>query len=152
MCPDLLHDFTPTNDFTQTPCPRSVEHVSDILNLNLPPAIQHSMIVGSVGEGFALQFLGFLSVFESMIDPDYILQNPTTVEIPTDPSIVWAYCSALTYKANRQNFQSIIQFADRLQIEYNVAMVHYDILARKPELAETKDYINWIAKYQDYLH
>ena len=149
--PEMLWDFTPTNDFTNSPSPRTVVHVSDILNMNLPVTLQHSMIAGAIGNGFCNEFSGFLRLYQNMIDPDYIIQNPSTVEIPNDVSLIYAYMAALTYKAKKENFTKILTFAKRLPIEYNIKFVYYDLISKDKTLAETPAYIQWVNEYQNYL-
>ena len=51
--PDNLCKFTASADLVNCPVPRTWSHVAHILDLNLPANVQHSAIVGAVGEGAA---------------------------------------------------------------------------------------------------
>jgi hypothetical protein len=150
--PELLWDFMPSNDFINSPSPRTVEHVNDILNMELPRTVSNAMIYGSIGDGFSREFLGFLKLYDNMVDPDFIINNPEEVEIPNDnPSLIYAYMSALTYRVNPKNFDNIVKFARRLSTEYNVKLVHYDLIAKNPKLVNSKTYIDWVVDFQEYF-
>jgi molybdopterin synthase catalytic subunit len=142
--PEMLWDFKPTSDLVNSPSPRTAQHVSIILGMGMPRDLQFKAIVGAAGEGFATEFAGFISLFETLRDPDEILRDPMGVEIPEDnPSVVYAYCAALSARVSKKNIQSITSFASRLPPEFAVKLVQYDCLSKDPSIAETEAYTKW---------
>jgi hypothetical protein len=83
--PQLLHDFMPTNDLVNSPSPRTVASVGQMLNKQLPHTLEYAMIAGAAGEGFATEFKAFLEIFRQLPNPDMIVLSPDKVEVPEDP-------------------------------------------------------------------
>lgn len=148
MRPDLLHSFEPTADITNSPSPRTWKNLADIQSLALPAALEHSAFSGSVGEGAALEYLGFLKVFREMPSIDGILAAPSSAKIPTEPSALYAVSSALASKANENNLGRVFQYLARLndagRSEFSVLTIR-DALHRQPELCNSPDYIKAVS-------
>ena len=153
--PELLSQFTVSNELVNFPCPRTVENLSDILKMKFSSnIIKVAAIAGAVGEAFCLEFTSFLTVFNNIVSPDYILTNPETAEIPDNPSVIFAVTSALAYRANKSNLQAIMTYGDRFSsdmVDYVVKMIEKDTMSRHPELKETSEYLSWVVKYQEHL-
>lgn len=149
--PEMLSQFVVSNEIIGFPCPRTIEKVSKILDMNLSDFAKNVTIAGVAGLGFATEFQGFLRLFKDMVSPDYIIANPSSAEIPSNPSAMIAVTSALSYKANKDNLSAILTYGERLEPEYNVAMVEYGIMAKDVKLKETGEYVKWIQKNQRFL-
>lgn len=61
--PQLLFDFAPSVDITNSPCPRTVHNVGRLMQLGLPAELEFEAYSGSAGEGFAVELLGFLQIY-----------------------------------------------------------------------------------------
>ena len=145
-----LLDFKPTKDMTNSPCPRTWEHVSDILKHQYPQEAELEMISGSIGEGMAIEFMAFLKIARTLPDPDLIVLRPDVVEVPKDPSTLYALCGALTQRASEQNFTNIVRYANRLPADFSVMLI-VDTITKKKELIKTKAFIDWNLKHQNVL-
>jgi hypothetical protein len=140
MRPELLCDFKPTGDMKNSPCPRTWAHLSKLLNLNLPPAIESMAFAGAVGEGAAAEFTGFLQMFRSLpVNPDRILLDPENADVPKDPSHLYALSSALASKANDKNFGRIFTYAKRMPQEFAVLTIR-DAHRRNPKVSASPDF------------
>jgi len=64
--PDLLFDFKPTNEITNSPCPRTVHNVGKLMKMGVPKELEYELFTGAAGEGFAAEFVGFLTVAGSL--------------------------------------------------------------------------------------
>jgi hypothetical protein len=150
---EMLSNFKPTMDMTKSPTPRGNEAVSRILNLGFKDSQEEfALIQGAVGRGYAVQFAGFKKLFESLVDPGEILKRPETVDIPEDnPSVVYAYCSALSRLVTPENMPAVVQFARRLPIEFQVKLLEYDCKSADPETHETGAYTQWAIDNQQVL-
>ena len=148
--PEMLCQFEVSNEIVNFPCPRTVENVSKILDMECNDFLKNVAIIGAVGEGFATEFEGWLRLYKNMVSPDYIIANPTTAEVPEGDALI-AITSALAYKANKENLGAIMTYGERLSPEYNVNMIEYYIMAKNPKLKETGEYAKWVVKNQRHL-
>ena len=122
------------------------------LDMEFDEAIRFSVIAGAVGQGFAVEFEGWLKLFRNMVSPDYIIQNPETAEIPENTSAKVAIISALAHRANKKNLLAIMTYGERLEPEYRIKMIEYDIMSKDDSLKETGDYAQWLVKNQQFLN
>ena len=148
--PELLHDFKPTNDLVNSPSPRTVAFVGQMLNQQLPQALEYAMISGAAGEGFATEFKAFLDIYRSLPNPDLIVLSPDKVEVPEDPSTLYALSGALAKKAGPQNFANIIKYANRMPAEFSVLTIK-DAVNRNQSLTSTRPFIQWASEHNDVL-
>lgn len=146
--PNLLHDFDPQRDVN--PTPRSwVEGVSAVLG-NVPSEAEYECFKGAIGEGAAAEFLGFLRIYRKLPNPDAILLNPDTADVPTDPATLYALSGAIAERASTSNMDRVVTYVSRMPAEFSVLAISYAI-RKKPELANTQAFTNWAVKHQDVL-
>lgn len=146
--PNLLHDFDPQRD--QNPTPRSwVEGVSDVLG-TVPSEAEYECFKGAVGEGAAAEFVGFIKIFRKLPNPDNIIMNPTTADVPSDPATLYALSGAIAERATENNFERVVTYAERMPPEFSVLSVSY-AARKKPELASTQAFTKWAIAHQDVL-
>lgn len=146
--PNLLHDFDAQRD--QNATPRSwVEGVSDVLGTVSPDA-EYECFKGAVGEGAAAEFVGFMRIFRKLPNPDAILLNPTTADVPTDPATLYALAGSLAERASEGNFERVCTYAERMPPEFSVLTISY-AARKKPELSDTQAFTKWAIAHQDVL-
>lgn len=146
--PNLLHDFDAQRD--SNPTPRSwVEGVSAILGA-VPHEAEYECFKGAVGEGAAAEFTGFMRIYRKLPNPDAILMNPTTADVPSDPATLYALSGALAERASEANFDRLTTYTERMPKEFSVLSVSY-ACRKKPELANTAAFTQWAVKHQSVL-
>lgn len=146
--PHLLHDFDPQRDVN--PTPRSwVEGVSAILG-KVPAEAEFECFKGAVGEGAAAEFVGFVRIYRKLPNPDAILLNPDTADVPTDPATLYALSGALAERASEANMERVVTYTSRMPAEFSVLAISYAV-RKKPELVNTQAFTNWAIKHQDVL-
>jgi hypothetical protein len=146
--PNLLHDFDAQRD--QNATPRSwVEGVSDVLG-TVPSEAEYECFKGAVGEGAAAEFMGFVKIFRTLPNPDAILLNPTTADVPKDPATLYALSGALADRATESNMERVCTYAERMGGDFSVLTISY-AARKKPELANTQAFVHWTLKHQDIL-
>ena len=145
--PTRFHDFKATADITNTPCPRTVEHASWIMTCDdFTPDIQHEMLAGAAGEGFAGELMAFLKVYRNLPDLDLALANPDKVEIPEDPATLYAFTTGIAHKVDpKKNGKNMFALCDRLTPEFSILMVRTATLLKR-ELVDTSDFSKWVQK------
>lgn len=146
----LLHDFDPSRNEKAFPSPRSWEFVSNIMKTNPSQEIEYELLKGTVGEGAAAEFVGFLRIFRKLPNPDTVLMNPDKTEIPDDPATLYALCGSLARKATADNIEDIVIYAKRLAAEFSVLLIR-DCIKRNKNLQSTRAYVEWTSAHQNVL-
>jgi hypothetical protein len=141
----LLSAFTPTADLTNSPSPRTWEHLSQIEALNLPAPLESEFMAGAVGSGAATEYLAFRQMANSLVNLDAILLDPDKAKIPTNTSELYATAVGLAGRANRGNFARIATYATRLAVEadrgeFAVLLVR-DAQRRDPDVQYSDAYV-----------
>jgi hypothetical protein len=146
--PDMLHAFDANRDVN--PSPRAwVEGVSDIIGL-VPSEAEYECFTGAVGEGPAAEFTGYLRIWRKLPNPDAILLNPMTAEVPTEPGTLYALAGSLAHRATDANFERVCQYVERMPPEFSVLAV--SMAARRDStLANTAAFAKWAVAHQDVL-
>lgn len=146
--PGLLHDYNPNQN--RNPTPRSwVEGVSDLLGV-VDSDLEYDNFRGAVGDGAAAEFVGFLKIFRKLPNPDAVLLNPTTADVPTDPATIYALSGALASRATVANFDRVCTYVERMPKEFSVLAVSMAV-RRDTQLANTGAFTQWAVKHQDVL-
>ncbi len=148
--PELLHNFEPTNDLVNSPCPRTIHNAGKLMQMGIPKELEFEVYSGAAGEGFAAEFTGFLRIFRSLPNPDVILNNPDKAEVPTDPATLYALTGALTHRASDTTMERIVRYSGRIQPEFSVKMMR-DIINKDESLVNTRAYIQWASDNKDIL-
>lgn len=146
--PNLLHDFDPQRD--QNPTPRSwVEGVSDIMGMVSGEA-EYECFKGAIGEGAAAEFVGFVRIFRKLPNPDSILLNPTTSDVPTDPATLYALSGALSTRITTANMDRAVTYMERMPPDFSVLGMSMAI-RRDASLSSCAGFTKWAVKHQNVL-
>ncbi len=148
--PALLHNFTPTADITNSPCPRTVFNVGKLMALGLEADLEYEAYSGAAGEGFAAEFMGFLRIFRNLPNPDMVLLNPEKADVPTDPATLYALTGALARKASENTMDRLCRYSYRLPAEFSVLLVR-DSVRQDGQVVNTRAFIEWSSKNADVL-
>jgi hypothetical protein len=148
--PGLLHNFTPSADITNSPCPRTVANVARLMDLGLPRDLEYEAYSGAAGEGFAAELMGFLQIFRRLPNPDTVLLNPDSAEVPTDPATLYALTGALARKASENTMDRLTRYAYRLPAEFSVLLIR-DSVRNDAQVVNTRAFIEWSSKNADVL-
>jgi hypothetical protein len=135
--PSLLHDFTPTKDLTNSPCPRSWEFVAEFFRMYEPELPPMQLLAGAIGEGAAAERMGFERIYSQLPSRKEILENPEGAPVPDDPAIRYALCGMLASKTTKKNAADVFKYFERLGPEFAVVAVK-DAIGYNPGLVGTK--------------
>jgi hypothetical protein len=142
--PDLLSDFKPTADMSNSPMPRTWANLAKLEALSLPTQVETAAMAGAVGDGPATEYIAFLRMFQSLTSIDAILLDPAGCKLPTAPNELYATCTALASKATDTNLSRIGIVATRLMDagrgEFS-ALLMRDCIRRTPKLQYTDAFI-----------
>lgn len=130
--------------------PRSWEFMSRLLKQEPAKAVEYELFKGTVGEVAATDFMGYLKHYRNLPDLDAILMDPKKAMVPEEMPARYAVSSGLACKATADNFERVLQYADRLQKEFQVMLVK-DAVTRDKSLTKTKAFAAWAIKNKDIL-
>ena len=135
--PTLLSDIEPTHN--AFPTPRTWELVSQKL-----PFMRDEFygVASLVGDGAAGEYISFKRVYHDLPDIDNLISNPGTAKIPTDTSVLFAICGALTTRVDKTNFSNIVRYVNRMPAEYQVIVMR-DSIAKDRKLIQEQAYLTW---------
>jgi hypothetical protein len=146
--PDLLHKFDPK--LRAFPTPRSWHFMSNILNGGDVDECLQEVVAGTVGEGAATEFVGFIRVFRDLPDYDTIRKRPGGCKVPTDVAVKYAIASMLAALTKPEDMKAIMTYVARLPNEFQI-LATQEMTLRNKKLAETSAYIGWAAANKDLL-
>lgn len=147
---NFLFDFKPSADMKQSSCPRTITNAGKLLSLGFPEAQELEVFAGAAGEAFAVEFTAFLRMFRRMISPDAVLMSPDTAPIPDDISTLYALCTALARLVDVNSVDRFFRYCNRLPDEFSVMAVS-DATRTKPELQNTRSFIDWTIKHKSVM-
>jgi hypothetical protein len=105
------------------------------------------MIAGQVGESACASFVGFLKIIADVpefLDLDKLVNNPEKASLPDRPDVMYALCSALSFKANNKNIGNIIKYVERLKAREMGVVLIKDAIRRDKTLRSNADVKNWV--------
>lgn len=129
--------------------PRSWDRASRILT-TAPDSIRFELLRGTIGEGPAAEFCGFLRMFADCPAPDDILAAPDSTTIPREPSALFAVCAALADRAKTltpPRLDALVRYLSRLPVEFG-ALLMTDILAVAPSCLMVPAAGAWITQHK----
>ena len=143
--------WKPAADIVNQPSPRTIEHLSDTINLDFTKVLRPTVYSGAVGKGMANEFFAFENLAVHMPDIDVVLANPLNAEAPRDAQTSYAMIGALHSRMNRGNLANIykyigMHFRKELQLVF-----HFDVAAYQPSLEKHSAYIEWARVAGDML-
>lgn len=148
--PNLLHSFDPVTNPRAFPSPRSWAFVNDIYKDGYSEDDQLEMIKGTVGEGAAAEFSGFVRLIKDLPRVDQVLLDPDGTKTPESPAGMYAMVTALDGKATTGNLARIMKYTDRLPVEFQTVFIR-SAIRRDSTLTGTKCYMDWGIKNQNIL-
>jgi ATPase family associated with various cellular activities (AAA) len=142
--PEVITEYAPSADMTNSPCPRTIAALSRLLDEDHDPRDEFEVYAGAIGTGRAGEFVGFLNMFREIDDVDTILLNPTTAIVPSEPSALYAVAAALAGAANKNNFDRVFTYCERLPQEFAVYAIR-DAQRRTPTVVRSPAWNRYIA-------
>lgn len=144
---ELIHRM-PAGDENAFATPRSLTRAAEYVGA--PVDVRRDLIASHVGDDVAGEIEGFLQLYESIGSLHDIIASPDTAALPREPSQKYAVATGLARLANRANFGAVMTYANRLDGEGAMVLVH-DATVREPKLKETTAYGNWAVKNQGII-
>lgn len=146
--PKLLYEFIPTNDMTNTPNPRTIEHVSDIIWDGHDDDVRPSVIAGAAGVAFASEFETFVKVVKELPKMAAIIKHPKKCPVPSDHNVSaqYAIIEAMLDQANKKYIDPFLTYIGRFKPEFQQWFTT-QLKEHKPECVNTKAFTDWASKF-----
>jgi hypothetical protein len=155
--PALLSQFDPSRNERAFCTPRSWHFVSDILphveaadtELLLP------VVAGTVGQGPAAEFCGFLQIYRDLPDVDQVLANPAAASVPKEPAVLFALSGAIAEKCRAANGDTALlgraaTYAQKMSPEFSVLTMR-DLCVLCPQIFRIPAAAQWLTKHREVL-
>ena len=132
--PDLLNKFDPNTQDKTFSCPRTWEFTSRLIKETDVIAHDDTVLLASVlSEGVAREFASYTNIFSKLHTIKDIINNPSDIPIPNEPSVKYAYTGVIANNISLSNAPQLLKFLARLDIEFQIiAMI--PAIKRIPEL------------------
>lgn len=115
---NLLDAFKPTRAMQNSPTPRNWARLAMKIKHGID---HHELLSGDVGEGAAVEFMAFKKVADSLPDPDQLLKNPASAEVPENkPDVMYALMGALSHRATPGVATNLVAYLERVPKEFAV--------------------------------
>lgn len=137
--PQLLATFEPGRDLARSPTPRAVAGLGRLVARGI---LDHEVLSGAAGEGFATEFLAFRRTWSALPDRLEIYLSPTTAPVPEAPDVLYALMGALAFGADVGNWDATVRYLERVPPEFAVLCVR-DATRRDRALVQTGAYTRW---------
>jgi len=146
--PELLMDTEkPTADIVNRPSPRTVAHAGRLYSYGLRDL---EVFAGACGEGWAIEFKGFLDVWQKLPTIESILADPENAWIPKteETAAQIAIAMAISRIITVENIKPAITYLDRMPTEFAV-MALKGVVTRDWKICECSAFTNWARKHGD---
>lgn len=143
--PGMLYTFKADHTDVTYACPRTYEFANRILGVvddSDPDSLP--LLAGVLSEGVAREMLLFFKIHKSIPTVPQITANPTGINVPTEPSILWATVGSISHHANKDNLEDLMKYVNRVPKEFQVVCLR-ETVRRNKELLSHSAIRNWIA-------
>ena len=89
---------------------------------------------GTVGEGAAIEFIAFTEIHDKLPSIEDMVNNPEGIEIPEEPSMLYAMSLLIGATAKPDNCDQLIKLVNRLPPEFQVSRSRiFTVVKMKPK-------------------
>lgn len=144
--PGNLYNFKPDHQDKTYASPRTWEFASRLLtNMGSDNPLLLQTLSGTLSEGVAREFIAFTKIYKSLPTITQIQSAPDTIDVPDEPSILYALAGAISHNATENNIMKLLVFVKRLPIEFQVVCLR-EVVRRKRELLKSEAVRSWITE------
>jgi hypothetical protein len=148
--PALLHSFDPATNPRAFPTGRSWMFANDIYQDEHPAAEEFELLKGTVGEGAAAEFSGYVKQLRDLPSVPQVLMDPDGTKLPSSPAAKAAMAAALDPATTVGNIARVMKYIERMPVEFGAVFIR-SIIRRDSKLTSTKSYMDWTIKNQAVL-
>lgn len=141
----LLHTFDPNKPEKVFATPRTWAFVADdFADETLPADVKSASMSGSVGEGPAIELMGFAEIMASIVPIEQIIRDPMGVPFNDRLDMQWAMATHVSSHMAKDTATPLHQFLTRLEPEM-VVMAWTMAIQRDDEITDSDAFLNHYA-------
>lgn len=148
--PTLLNNFDPKHSDRTYACQRTWHFLSDLIKGDEVKSTHLPRIVGTVGEGAAVEFMAYCKVYQDLPSMSEIIADPEGLNVPIQAGTRYALVTLCAERVNKENISKVLQYIQRLPTEFQV-IFSKSAIARDRTLRDNKDFVAFIGKVMKYL-
>lgn len=143
--PNMLYNFSPDHTDKTYASPRTWEFTNRLVNGKDKLKSMLPLLAGTVSEGVAREFIGFTDIYTKLATIEQIKQNPDGINVPEEPSILFALTGSIGNNATKDNLEDLMRFVVRIPIEFQVVCLR-EMVRRDPLIQNEPSVTAWINK------
>lgn len=143
--PDLLYTFKPDHTDCTYACPRTWEFASRLLKVADGHKTLLPLLAGTLSEGVAHEFSVFRKVYSRLPVLEDIIDNPNSIRVPDEPSILFALTGSIAQKMDEKNADPLMEYISRLPSEFQVVCLR-EAFRRNKGIAKLPSFQKWQGK------
>jgi hypothetical protein len=114
------------------------------------PDASFATVAGMLGKGIASELMAFRALAPTLPSPEEVELNPKGARVPENISAQFLITDMLADRAHFNNFDVLVEYAQRLAPEMQAKFVK-DSITRCPEVQGTKSFVAWGVKFAEVL-
>jgi len=142
--PEALYMFDPNHSDKTFSSPRTWEFVSKITKGNTIDSEDLPLLCGCVGEAEGRQFYAFSQIFHELPTITQITSNPEKLDIPVEPSTLYAISGLLAHNIDISNIENIMKYAMRMPIEFQIITLQ-NVIKKDTSLIRNDAVKDWVS-------
>ena len=143
--PSMLYTFSPDHTDHTYACARTWEFANRLMKHIDNPKTFLPMLAGVLSEGVAREFLTFCKIYQSLPKLERIETEPDKVEVPQEPSVLFAITGSLANRAKPDNFTQFMKYITRMPEEFQVVTLR-ETVRRNPAMHNHPAVEKWAAE------
>ena len=150
--PNNLFTFSPDHTDKTYACPRTWEFANRVLKVTEEDSKDRlPMLAGTIGEGVAREFLGFMKIYKDLPTPAEIANDPERIKVPLEPSVLFALTGTISHHAkNDPSFSQVMKYVGRLPVEFQVVTLR-ETVRRNPKMMAHPAVQKWVSASAESL-
>jgi len=119
--PELLTTFDTAKPVPVFATPRTWKFAAeDFVDTDMPDEVRVASMSGSVGEGPAIELMGFAEIMKSIVPIEKIIAEPTKVAVPKELSLQWAMATHVASHLTQATADQLQKYLKRMEPEMTV--------------------------------
>lgn len=141
--PNALYTFSPDHSDKTYASPRTWEFANRLLKNDDTSTVDLlPLLAGTLSEGVAREFITFTKIFKDLPTIKQIMEKPEEIQVPDEPSILYALSGSLSEHLNSDNIEALGKFIVRLPVEFQV-ITFRTAIKKMPELLNSPTIHKW---------
>ena len=152
--PDRVMNFDPNHSEHTFACPRTWTFLNELSKSDRFEFERNTAIIeGTIGEGVANEFLGFIGQIETLTPLSELIRKPLDAIVPTKVDTLFAVTAMFSNQEALDNLSEVMKYIERLPLEYQVIALR-NIIAfgdNTSVMMDIPEISQWIKDHQNEL-